>query len=371
MTLIVAHCGIIDGIGRITDRARVLWRTGKSHVQAGRGCWLERVAYRLLSGFVARNKRRLGASDLRDLAIWLMYHPELNVLPCDGWRLVPPPAMDAAELAQLKARHAAEMMAVKHRLNLVEEVRLADVKTPLKAQLAKHRVAVHVHAFFPDVLPRILSALRMVPVPFDLFVSVPEGVAVCPELEKFGNCTVRQCPNRGRDIAPLLCTFGKELSEYDYVAHFHTKKSVHEQERRDWLGFTLSHLLGSAEDCLRVLSLLELGYGMVAAPDYLPVSEDPTGWMRNLTWAEDFVDRSGMDVDLRRDFTPIAFPQGSMFWARGDFLRRFFALNVSFEDFPPEPIGVDGSPAHALERLFFIWGQGTGLKVARLEANRQ
>ena len=89
--------------------------------------------------------------------------------------------------------------------------------------------------------------------------------------------------------------------------------------------------------------------------------------MHNLSYAEELARRGGLEVDLRRDFTPIAFPQGSMFWARGDFLRRFFALPLTFGDFPPEPIGVDGSPAHALERLLFLWGTGSGLRVAKLE----
>ena len=105
---------------------------------------------------------------------------------------------------------------------------------------------------------------------------------------------------------------------------------------------------------------------MVTASDYVPVPEDPTGWMRNLPYAEALVKRGGLAVDLRRDYTPVFFPQGSMFWARGDFLRRFFELPLAFEDFPPEPLGVDGSLAHALERLFFLWGAGSGLKIAKL-----
>ena len=109
--------------------------------------------------------------------------------------------------------------------------------------------------------------------------------------------------------------------------------------------------------------MLANGYGMVVASDYVPVPEDPTGWMHNLAYAEDLARRGGLEMDLRKDFTPILFPQGSMFWARGDFLRRFLELPLSFVDFPVEPIGVDGSPAHALERMLFLWGQGTGLKV--------
>ena len=96
------------------------------------------------------------------------------------------------------------------------------------------------------------------------------------------------------------------------------------------------------------------------------MTEDPTGWLRNLSYAEALAKRGGLDADLRRDFTPIAFPQGSMFWARSDFLRRFLEMPLSFGDFPEEPVGIDGSPAHALERMLFLWGVGGGFKVAKL-----
>lgn len=311
---------------------------------------------------MTRHKGALAADDLHGLALWLMYHPEAGVLPCEGWRMTNPPKPSQAEIAELEARHAADAASVAARLGLAD-VKLGDARegTP-----DGKRIAVHIHAFFPEILPRILAALDAAEVPCDLFVSVPEGAAIPDALSARPRCTVRTCPNRGRDLAPFVCLFGKELAGYDYIAHFHTKKSPHVTDRSDWLAHVLSHLLGGAADVRRIFGLLEDGYGFVAAPDSLTLSEDPTGWMRNLSYAEDLARRGGLAVDLRRDFTPMAFPQGSMFWARGDFLQRFFALPIAFTDFPAEPIGVDGSPAHALERLFFLWGQGTGLKVARL-----
>ena len=52
---------------------------------------VQRFLYRALSGFVARHKGVLAVDDLSALALWLMYHPEAGVLPCDGWRLADPP----------------------------------------------------------------------------------------------------------------------------------------------------------------------------------------------------------------------------------------------------------------------------------------
>lgn len=343
---------------------RAAWRRVKDPVLAGHGNLVQRIAYRMLSRIATKSKGRFHSTDLKSLALWLMYHPEFGVLPCDGWKIKSPPCPSTEELASLAVRYDADSHDVARRLGL-ETVTLRPQHSHPGVHL---HVAVHVHVFYPKLLPRIMKCLDAMPVPFDLFVSIPEGVSVPSELKGRSQCVVESCPNRGRDIAPLVCTFGKRLSGYDYIAHFHTKKSQHATECRDWLGHVLSSLLGGTESVNGIFHMLANGYGMVTASDYAPTPEDPTGWMRNLAYAEILARQGGLGVDLIRDYTPILFPQGSMFWARADFLRRFLELPLSFSDFPAEPIGIDGSPAHALERMLFLWGLGTGLKVAKLEA---
>ena len=346
----------------VGDTLRSAWRRLKEPVLAGRGNFIQHFVYHALARFVSNHKRLVAASDLETRALWLMYHPEAGVLPCEGWRMRAPPRISEEERAALAARFEADSSAVAERLGL-EEVK----ELPSGALVsANPRVAVHVHVFYPKLLSRIAAGLSRIPFPFDLFVSAPEGVEVLLPEVGARRVVVEHCPNRGRDIAPLVCLFGKRLAEYDYVAHFHTKKSSHVLECRDWLSQVISSLLGSEARILGVFRLLESGYGMVAPSDVRPMTEDPTGWLRNLVHAEALAKRGGLDVNLRRDFTPIAFPQGSMFWGRVDFLRRFLEMPLSFEDFPPEPVGIDGSPAHALERMLFLWGVGGGFKVAKL-----
>ena len=346
----------------VGDALRSVWRRIKEPVLAGRGNVVQRLIYHALARFVADHKRLVAASDLETRALWLMYHPEVGILPCEGWRMKSPPQISGEERAALAARFAEDSRAVEARLGLetVDEL-------PSGALVSvKPRVAVHVHAFFPELLPRIAAGLSRIPFTFDLYVSAPEGVEVLVPDVGARRVVVEHCPNRGRDIAPLVCLFGKRLAQYDYVAHFHTKKSPHVLERRDWLQHVISCLLGGKDRIRGVFRLMENGYGMVAPADFRKMTEDPTGWLRNLSYAEALAKRGGLDADLRRDFTPIAFPQGSMFWARSDFLRRFLEMPLSFGDFPEEPVGIDGSPAHALERMLFLWGVGGGFKVAKL-----
>jgi lipopolysaccharide biosynthesis protein len=87
------------------------------------------------------------------------------------------------------------------------------------------------------------------------------------------------------------------------------------------------------------------------APDYWPVIEKFAVWGPNRVAAEGLLARIGVD---RFDLRGLAFPAGSMFWCRPQTLKPIFAFGMSFLDFPPEPIGGDGTLAHAVERLFFI-----------------
>ena len=45
------------------------------------------------------------------------------------------------------------------------------------------------------------------------------------------------------------------------------------------------------------------------------------------------------------------FSEGTMMWYRPKAMKSLFDLKLDIEEFPPEPIGVGGTIAHAIERL--------------------
>ena len=59
------------------------------------------------------------------------------------------------------------------------------------------------------------------------------------------------------------------------------------------------------------------------------------------------------------------FSEGTMFWYRPDALKPLFDLNLQYEDFPEEPIGVGGTIPHAIERLpgFVVQNNGYEQKI--------
>jgi lipopolysaccharide biosynthesis protein len=265
---------------------------------------------------------------------------------------------------------------IKSLVRRFEEVR-AEVDARLKLEriippalsgaLPERKIAVHLHCFYDDMIPAICEQLNVMPYGFDLLVSVPEGRKRSASVEAIGEefrkrlpllkgLHVEPVPNRGRDIAPMLCTFGKELSGYDYICHIHTKKSPHTPAHAHWAEFIYRHLFGSRDWICRLLGLLEKDAGLICPPDFLMMREEPSGWGSNIAYAQHVLDRAHVDINLRRDFPIIEFPQGSMFWARTARLKPMFELDLRYEDFPPEPLGMDGSIAHGVERLLMLWG---------------
>lgn len=236
------------------------------------------------------------------------------------------------------------------------------------------RVAVHLHLYYRDMVDDCIRYMAHIPVRFDLFVSVPDKGPLESERKRFqkalpnlGQVVIEPVPNRGRDMAPLIVQFGQRLSEYDIIAHFHTKKSLHSGHHHGWFEALMEVLCGSPGGVDQILTLLVHQQGRVVYPAGNKVGYwDPSGWRDNLELARRLLLLDGLfDVD---DFPFVEFSQGSMFWARAECLRPLLTLPLTFRDFPAEPIEPDGTLAHALERLILIYATSHEGRNYRLES---
>jgi len=43
-----------------------------------------------------------------------------------------------------------------------------------------------------------------------------------------------------------------------------------------------------------------------------------------------------------------------MFWAKADVLKPFVNLDLQWNDYPQEPLALDGTFLHAIERMFTL-----------------
>ncbi len=218
------------------------------------------------------------------------------------------------------------------------------------------RIAIMLHVFYPELLDELGSYLQHMPWPIDLLVSVVNEQAEEMTQARLGSldCVsrliIRRVVNRGRDIAPLMVTFNKQLRDYDFIGHLHTKKTPYASWGTQWRTHLYDHLLGS-ETLIRqiFLHLHSSGVGMVYPPQLAYTPCWAMSWLSNASIAEQLCRRMGLAFEPRGCFS---FPAGSMFWARREALLPLLDLQLSVEDFPEEAGQQDGTLQHAIERLF-------------------
>jgi lipopolysaccharide biosynthesis protein len=178
-----------------------------------------------------------------------------------------------------------------------------------------------------------------------------------------GEVTIRIVPNRGRDIGPFLTEFGEEFAEgYDLVGHIHGKRSLFVPDRavgESWREFLWQNLLGDIYPMMDIIARRfcdDEGLGIVFPDD--PHLSD---WDYNRDIAERLAARMGINGTLPPFFN---FPIGTMFWARPRALAPLFSLGLQWNDYPEEPLAIDGTILHAVERLLPFSAAHAGYRYA-------
>ncbi|WP_165354616.1 rhamnan synthesis F family protein [Tropicimonas sp. IMCC6043] len=248
------------------------------------------------------------------------------------------------------------------------QAQVIDETAPIDdTALATARVALHLHAYFIDEFRDILARLEANRTRPSLFVSAParQMEEVRAALESYSGpvAALRDVPNRGRDIAPFLTEFGKEMvAGFDIIGHLHTKQSRDLKDRafvETWVEFLMENTLGGPKGGAMLDRIVS---AMVSAPDLgIVYPDDPNllGWSQNRAHAEQIAARMGIH-DLPEH---INYPMGTMFWARAGVIERFLSLELSWDDYPAEPLPYDGSLLHALERLLGVVPGHDGLRT--------
>jgi glycosyltransferase involved in cell wall biosynthesis/SAM-dependent methyltransferase len=238
-----------------------------------------------------------------------------------------------------------------------------------RAPERSERVALHIHAYYPDQLTGIVERLALNASTPDLFISVSSEEAVAQArqaLSKYRGriAEVRITPNLGRDIGPLLTEFGRSLcASYDIIGHLHTKKSAvlaNPEFSEAWSVFLLENLLGGKLGGAMLDSILS---SLAADPKIGVVfPDDPhvLSWTGNREVADGIASRMGLGR-LPEHFN---FPVGTMFWARPAVLSKFVELGLAWSDYPTEPAPYDGTLIHAIERLFGVVPAKMGMTCA-------
>ncbi len=242
-------------------------------------------------------------------------------------------------------------------------------------QKAPEKIALICHMFHQDLADEFIDYFRQVPYPFDLFITASEKNLQflrdtfrqeLPDVQT----TILELPNCGRDVAPFLHVLEKYLKNYELACKVHTKKSGHDKNLEDWRRYLLDQLLGNPSVVHRITGAFleneKLGLVWPLPHPYLKHLDIDLGWGPDLSRERNFQAARHFfhDLELPALDEKFKFPAGNMFWFRPKALEYLAKKGFSCEDFGEEAAQIDGTLAHAIERITGSIAENSGYSTA-------
>lgn len=232
--------------------------------------------------------------------------------------------------------------------------------------------AVLLHLFYRDQWPAFAARLRDQPFAFDLFVSLTEDGDPAAEaairaqiLRDFPAAQIWSFPNLGRDILPFLhIAASGRLAPYAAVCKLHTKASPHRADGALWREALAEGILAPpGRSAARLAAFAaDPAAGFWVADGHVCRGPDWIG--ANGARMAELAARLGLAPGL----DDLAFAAGSIWWVSQGLLAELAATGLTAADFEPEMGQVDGTTAHALERLFGLLALRQGYHIVQTTA---
>ncbi|AUM75099.1 rhamnan synthesis F family protein [Paracoccus jeotgali] len=297
-------------------------------------------------------------------------------LTCDDLQILAQArrVLDASDAAMMKDRRRGDALQVHHMRGeplwahapdgyAREENKRHLALWPRRNQPRLDRpVGVFLHLFYDDLAPVFASRINRIAADFQLYISTDTPAKADHIRTVFPQADIRVLPNRGRDICPKLYGFRDAYDRHDLVLHLHGKKSPHSARLDQWLEHCLDCLLPEDAQINRILSLFQSvpDIGLLAPVVFKSVLS-AAHWAANTEIGRELAFRVEMP-QAEIDKHP-RFPVGSMFWGRTETLRPLLDLGLRPDHFPPEQGQVDGTLAHAIERMIGVVCNWTGRRT--------
>ena len=239
------------------------------------------------------------------------------------------------------------------------------------------KVAVHLHTYYVDLLEVFLTAFENFHFDYDLFLTTDsekkkaEIEKILTERGKVGKVYITG--NLGRDVIPML-KLKNELSKYDYIGHFHTKKSP---EYPHWVGDSWRNelfdmLIKPADKIMASLESDErLGLVIADIPTFFRYTKIVDPWNEN-KFADDMnLLWERMNIKRSIDFNQLnifIMSYGTFIWFKYDALKPLFDLNLQDADIPAEPL-PQHTILHSIERIlvYLAWSQRYDYAISKNE----
>lgn len=230
-------------------------------------------------------------------------------------------------------------------------------------------ICLHIHCYYPEIFHEFLPGLRNLPSSAYIVVTAvtQADVAYVENLLRRERLPqsyeVRAVANIGRDLKPFLVDCADIWSRFDIVGHLHTKLSPHIAWGTAWRRYLIDSVLGDATLVARVVSAFAADekVGVVYPSNYFQIKKFMEAEHNSRT-IDEFLKAHGISlrsVDLQD------FPAGSMAWYRTKVLLPLAEILKGGAAFEEEAGHVEGTFAHALERIIGLFIAAKGYRPLR------
>ncbi|MGT2942422.1 rhamnan synthesis F family protein [Streptococcus constellatus subsp. viborgensis] len=237
------------------------------------------------------------------------------------------------------------------------------------------KIAVHLHVFYVDLLQEFLESFKSFDFDYDLFITT-DNQEKLSEIKKIltqnhQESQVFVTGNVGRDVLPML-KLKQYLSQYDYVGHFHTKKSKEADflAGQSWRTELIDMLVKPANHIIQNFHRKDdLGLVIADIPTFFRYNRIVVAWNEgviapkmNELWKKMNLSK---DIDFTK-FNTFVMSYGTFIWFKYDALKPLFDLELTDNDVPEEPL-PQNSILHAIERLliYIAWNENYDFRISQ------
>lgn len=276
----------------------------------------------------------------------------------------------------IKERNIAEIIKLLH-LNFA-----IPTEYSCNNQINTTAVAIVVHIYYADLIDDMITLCAELLPCFDFFFTTDtlEKRRIIEERIKHLDSKfveIRLVENRGRDVSSLLVGVKDIVHKYKYICFVHDKKTSYVGKKIEGEGFAekcIKNVLYNKAFCENVIDLFEknprLGIAFPPEPNHASFfSVLGNEWSYNYEITKEIAKKLCLERYLNEKKEAIA-PLGTCFWFRTEALEQLFQMDWKYEDFPPEPNGIDGTVLHACERIYAYVAQGRGYYPAYIMADK-
>ena len=257
-----------------------------------------------------------------------------------------------------------------------------SVKLPIEKPKGTRfpRIALFMHIYYPDSAETAVALAERMPTGTDIYISTDDEEKARQIRTTFrgkhspkGVVIVK---NRGRSESALIIGLGQIALGYDIACFWKEKVSrqVDYHASLGWADKIDNALLESETYVGNIINtfLANPRLGMLCVPEpfhaiyhWVPGHE----WAANKKNTKKLINRLELNVPLDDDSQPIC-SFGGAFWFRPAALQKLFDYPWTYDDFPEEPLPIDSTLLHAIERIYAFVCQDAGYYPAFVMSDR-